>query len=444
MAVRRYIVTVATLATLGTAAYVSMSPPKSFRVVTSSVQPTTAPAASGPAESVNPKQTLLQQVDKLKAAIRETPDQILLHIQLGELLTELQQTADAVKVLSDAFDRFVVRGVGSATPKDKIHLRAAFACAVLKSNDVRRAWQLAKEALDTDQRDVQANVAMGKVLTAAQQFDAADKHFDLASILSRDDNDMLCNILCDWGEMLLIADRSQDAEVKFRQAARLKQQEAKCYLWLGRALRQQGRFGPAIQSEETARELSPKMSEPCVELGAIYMELKEYAKSERYFRAALAVEPGNIAASTRLAHLLIATDDPAQRNYLEAAMLLGNAVELTGGRDVNLLTQQAAALALGEYYEQAKACMEKAIAAAKEQNMPGETRELLLQTVQQYAYLQNEAERKASGEQPQSRPANNEPVLPDDFLLPQSPLDPHPYIVPPSAPLSLSPAQGQR
>jgi len=326
-------------------------------------------------------------------------------------------------------------------------LRAAYACAVLKANDLPYAWQLATEAVEADPRDVQANVAMGKVLAARgralaaagrafparREFDAADKYFDYASILSRDQD---ADVLCEWGQMLLSVDRAQAAETQFQRMIDLKPQngrnadvEARGYLWLGRALRKQGRLGAAIQAVETAYDLNPKMAEPCVELGGIYAEQKKYQKAENYFRTALVMERGHIPATVALARLLVATDDPEQRNYLDAAILFGEAVERTGGRDVSLLTQQAAALALAEYYEQAKECMEKAIAAAKQQKVPGEVMELLLETVQKYAYLQSEAEKKAMGVKPAVR--SKEPVLPNEFMLPQSPIDPHPYIVPP-------------
>ncbi|MCL2639240.1 MAG: hypothetical protein FWD53_00190 [Phycisphaerales bacterium] len=274
--------------------------------------------------------------------------------------------------------------VGVARPKLPLMQQVE---ELLAAKDVAGAGRLALEALKVDVRDVQANVAMGKVLAVGRKFEEADQHFDVASVLSRHED---AEILCDWGEMLMAADRARDAEAKFRQAVQLKEKVSKYQLWLGRSLRKQGRLGPAVQAAETARDLSPLKAEPCVELGSIYQEIKDFARSETYFRAALAVEAKNIAALTGLAQLLITTDDLAQRNYLDAAILLGNAVEQSGGRDVNLMVQQAAALALGAYYEQAIVCMEKAIAVAKEQGAQGETVELLLQTLQHYIYLHGE------------------------------------------------------
>jgi tetratricopeptide (TPR) repeat protein len=132
------------------------------------------------------------------------------------------------------------------------------------------------------------------------------------------------------------------------------------------------------------------MVDAFLEIADLYVQLKDFKQAEIYLRAALSekVAPDNLHAIEALARLLAGTTDPEQRNYYESANLYQRAVELTKGKDVNLLTQLADIYALVKAYDRASETIELAMKRAKEQKLSPVDLEVLMQHAQQYAIMQ--------------------------------------------------------
>ena len=393
MAKQRLIAVAAAIVVVGAAGYMAFGPGAGKKPV----------AVVKPAELESPEHIFATQgklglqsaVEQFKRIVDETPDQMTAWTNLGKSLLLLGQVDEAEKVLTQALDR-CVKGGAAIGEKDVADVRVALGEALLAKFNFARAQTLAEEALKVNARDGTAHSVLARALYHQGHMTAAEKHYDMAAVLQPGNAEIYWN----WGTMLYEQNEARAAEDKFRQAIAARKDDPKYYVWLGRALRRQGRYGPALKAEEDAHDLNPQMADPWLELGSISMDLKDFGKAENCFRAALGVDRGSLDGKVNLARVLIVTNDPAQRDFLQAAMLLGEAVDITHGKNINLLSQQAAAYALGKYYEQASEVMEKAIAQSKAQNIPLAEREFLLENAQDYAYKQKQQELAESGAVP--------------------------------------------
>jgi tetratricopeptide (TPR) repeat protein len=395
MAVQRYVAAVTALVIAGSLAWVALWP------VRAAGTGAAASASSAPASAASTQETpadilakngpdgLRAAVKQYRYAIERNPDQLAICNDLGQAYLLLGQKTEAQAILTDALARCTSalekNGNRPEDAQTAVHLRTTLANVMLAKGDLARAQNLLEEAVKLTPRDTAAHSDLATTLFLQGKFDAAAPHYDLANALQPGNAEILAN----WATMLLQADHLSEAEAKFRKAIAINKNQPKYYYGLGRVLRKEKRFGAALKAEEAALDINPRMLEALLETAGIYVELKQYRPAEANLRAALIVDRDNLEATVNLAHVLLGTDDPQQRNALDAALLLRKATELTHEKDVNLLTQLADALALAEYYDEAGQTLHKVLALAREKHLSGAETELLMAHGQQYVFLQN-------------------------------------------------------
>ncbi len=398
---RRMVVGVATMAVLGAAGYFAIRPSVGIRrnARAESKPPVLTPATSKaeptPAEifASQGREGLTAAVENYKGIIAKSPDNVAAYSALGSAYMLLGKVDEAENTLKEGIARCPSPKPGTKVEllKDAVHLRTNLANLCMAKGDFPRAQALLEEVVAISPADAAAHNNLANAFVLQGKFDLAGPQYDLATALQADNPETWCN----WGTMLYHANRMSEAEAKFRKAIALNKDGAKYYYWLGRVLRKQGRIGAAIKAEETARVTDTKMVEPWLELGAIYVQINELKEAESYLRGALTLDKENLEGTVNLARVLLLTKDKS--NVLEAALLFRKAVELTGEKDVNLLTQMADTYALGEFYEQAEEALQKALVVAREQKLSALDREVLLQHLQEYKLLQQKPEAAAKG-----------------------------------------------
>jgi len=335
-------------------------------------------------------------VPALKEAIalapaKMSPELFTTYNNLGAAYSALGRIDDALKVLHAIQVRTLpVPETELARPeyrRERVRLATAMGNILLARGKLVEAEIVYRRAVTLGPEDAAAHGNLANVLFLQGKFAEADAQFDLA--VARDPNNP--ETLNNWGIMLLNNKHPSEAEKKFRSALFLNPKSAKYWHGLGLALRAQGRYGPALQAQRTALVCDDKMMDALLELADLYAQLKDYKQAEIYLRGALDSkhgDPNNLQAILALARLLAGTNDPGQRNYLESATLLQQAVELTHQQDVNLLAQLADMYALAGFYDRARETISLALQRAGEQNLSPVDRELLLQRSMRYSDLQ--------------------------------------------------------
>jgi tetratricopeptide (TPR) repeat protein len=334
-------------------------------------------------------------IPALKAALDAAPpgmsaDRLTLCNNLAGAYTATGKSAEAEDLLNETRKEVeLLPETVINTPefrRERVRLLTGIANVLLAQGKLADAESLYRRAVELGPEDGAAHSNLANVLSLQQKYAEADAHFDMAVARQPNNPETLCN----WGIMLLNDKRPREAEQKFRSALALNAHAAKYYYGLGLALRAQSRYGPALQTQQTAVHYDPKMVDAFLEIADIYVQVKDYKQAEIYLRAALSekVDPNNLHAIQALARLLAGTTDPDQRNYFESANLYQRAVELTRGQDVNLLTQLADIYALLNVWDRAGETIDLAIQRAKEQKLSAVDIETLMQHAQQYAIMQ--------------------------------------------------------
>ena len=94
--------------------------------------------------------------------------------------------------------------------------------------------------------------------------------------------------------MLHYQDKSYEAIKTYTKAISLKPDYAEAYNNKGNALKEKGEYKLAAESYEKSIDLNPNYIDAIANLGIIWDLMKDFAKSERYFRQALLLGPKNI------------------------------------------------------------------------------------------------------------------------------------------------------
>jgi tetratricopeptide (TPR) repeat protein len=111
-------------------------------------------------------------------------------------------------------------------------------------------------------------------------------------------------------------------------------------------------YPAALAALQEAHELDPAHARSALRLAELYALLGNDARAEQTYRAALALDPGDVATHVGLAELLARDAGDAAR-LSEAASLLARAREL-GGNDPAILLRQARVAAASGSFEQAE------------------------------------------------------------------------------------------
>jgi Flp pilus assembly protein TadD len=129
---------------------------------------------------------------------------------------------------------------------------------------------------------------------------------------------------------LQVVEDEPAAEREYRESIRLKPNYGYSYAGLGAMLVHQGRTNEAMGILNDARRLDPTSSGPYTHLAIGYVNTKQVAEAEQYFRMALRLNSGDTEAQSHFAQLLY--DKGAQQartgNVLSAIASLEEAVSL--------------------------------------------------------------------------------------------------------------------
>jgi cytochrome c-type biogenesis protein CcmH/NrfG len=165
------------------------------------------------------------------------------------------------------------------------------------------------------------------------------------------------------------SDRIDEAIGHWRKALAANPEYAVVYSNLGRALVEKGSLGEAIVHLRKAIEIDPQNAAACYNLGnALYMQGKVPEALEQW-RAGLRIEPALLPALNQVAWVLATSGEAGLRNGSEAVRLAARAVELSGGREPNLLYTLAAAYAEAGRFQEAVQTARRALALARAQNL---------------------------------------------------------------------------
>jgi tetratricopeptide (TPR) repeat protein len=129
--------------------------------------------------------------------------------------------------------------------------------------------------------------------------------------------------------------------------------EPAAHLGLGTFLEQQADHAGALRHFRRAVELDPGRADAQLDLGIALERQGRFAESLEHLRAAVRASPEWVDPHNELAWLLATGPDPALRDPAEAVRLAERAVDLSGGRDPNVLDTQAAAQAAAGQFARA-------------------------------------------------------------------------------------------
>ncbi|MDP2644559.1 MAG: tetratricopeptide repeat protein [Desulfobacterales bacterium] len=106
------------------------------------------------------------------------------------------------------------------------------------------------------------------------------------------------------GSLYLTVNKEPEAEASFRAALIANPDYFSAYHSLAGLLHKQGRDADAIQQYLASIEKNPDQAAPHMFLGIIYDSRKDYGQAEKYYRAALKINPDFVPAANNLAYLL--------------------------------------------------------------------------------------------------------------------------------------------
>jgi Flp pilus assembly protein TadD len=172
----------------------------------------------------------------------------------------------------------------------------------------------------------------------------------------------------------------EEAKVHFRDALRLRPDDADTLHNFGVALATHGQFDEADSYLEQAVRLNPKLVSVYGKLGLILDSQGNVGKAFHYYRQALLANPDDPRVCNNLAWLLATTSRPELRDGKEAVRLAEHACRLAGNKDPFLTGTLAAAFAEAGRFPEAVTTAQNAIAlatAAGETQLAARNRELL-------------------------------------------------------------------
>jgi tetratricopeptide (TPR) repeat protein len=158
------------------------------------------------------------------------------------------------------------------------------------------------DAINRDPKNVQAHTGMGTALGKQFKLDAADEEFDKA--LAIDPQNAMAHV----GKAMININRLQsssatvqkaresylkEAESQARQALAIDANMPEAHLYLGQALREQGRLDEAAQELQTAIQADSEFSEAYAALGMVRLQQNSFVEAAANFNKAVALNSGN-------------------------------------------------------------------------------------------------------------------------------------------------------
>jgi len=208
---------------------------------------------------------------------------------------------------------------------------------------------------------------LGVLLVETGRVEEAVAPFEKAAALQPDFGAAHANL----GGALAKLGRLDDALVQLRQALELDARYAPAHYHLGLVLSRGGDTQGAIREWGRALELDSKYAEAHVSLGdALYAEGRT-AEALAHWRDGLQLQPNDPPVLRRVAWALATSPDAALRDGAEAVAFAVRALQLTGGKDAQVLDTLAAAYAEKGQFANAALTARRAQARAAQENQPG-------------------------------------------------------------------------
>jgi spermidine synthase len=210
---------------------------------------------------------------------------------------------------------------------------------------------------------VDAHQNLGRELLRLGRVEAALPHLEFAAAHAPRSSAAALEL----GLGLQAAGRLHDAELQFRRALALRPGYQPALGPLGMALVVQGSHEEGLALLRAAVARAPDDVLASVALATALGEARgPSAEVVRLLEAALASDPGSVAALNELAWLRATAAEPAWRDTSEALRLSARALALATRPDANALDTRAAALAAAGRFAEAVATAERAVALARE------------------------------------------------------------------------------
>lgn len=322
-----------------------------------------------------------------RAAIAEKPQFAEAHNNLGILLAALGKPAEAIGEFNDALEvnpgyadtrnnlgRVLLEQhrVTEAIEQfqDAIEINPVFAeahnnlgYAYGTEGHIDEAITEYRAAIDADPKYAHAYDNLGLAMATKGDLDDAITNFSKAIELEPTDGSAEGNL----GHALLEKNSLDEAIPHLQKALDLGPESAEVHTNLGLALAEKGHVADAIPHFRRALAMAPNLTEARYYLGESLVMSGQGKEGLAYWREGLRKEPNNVQLLNETAWVLSTARDASLRDGKEAVPLAQHAVELTSGREPEVLGTLAAAYAESGQFDQAVETEQRAAELANQQ-----------------------------------------------------------------------------
>jgi tetratricopeptide (TPR) repeat protein len=223
-----------------------------------------------------------------------------------------------------------------------------------------------RAAVEADPASARGFNDLGVLLLQTGRVEESVAQFEKAARLQPDFAAARANL----GGALAKLGRLDEALVQLRQALASDAAYAPAHYNLGLVLSRRGDAQGAIREWRSALSLDPKYAEAHVSLGDALYAQGLTAEALAHWRDGLGLEPNDPPALRRVAWVLATSPDAAIRDGAEALAFAVRAVQLSGGKDAQVLDTLAAAYAEKGQFANAALTAHRAQARAAQENQP--------------------------------------------------------------------------
>jgi Tfp pilus assembly protein PilF len=231
-----------------------------------------------------------------------------------------------------------------------------------------------RAAVEADPASARGFNDLGMLLAQTGRVEEAVAQFEKAAELKPDFAAARANL----GGALAKLGRLDEALVQLRQALESDARYAPAHYNLGLVLSQRGDEQGAIREWRSALSLDPKYAEAHVSLGDALDAQGRTAEALAHWRDGLGLEPNDPPALRRVAWVLATSPDAAIRDGAEALAFAVRALQLSGGKDAQVLDTLAAAYAEKGQFANAVLTARRAQARATQENHLALARDIAL------------------------------------------------------------------
>ena len=245
--------------------------------------------------------------------------------------------------------------------------------ALMKAGRTDEAIQRFQEGLEYHPESAELHDNLGVAFAKKGLFDNAFSEFGQALQI----NPEFAESHYHFGLALASRGQTEEALPHYQRAVAINPKMAEAQKELGRTLAMTGEEDLAISHLERALEINPGMADAHLYLGiALCHSQRRCQEALAHWREALRLQPNYAAAMNEAAYLLAASPNASDRNGSEAVRLAGQAVQLSGSKNVVYLDTLGIAYAEAGRFAEALDTVRKAIELARQRNQQGYIEEL--------------------------------------------------------------------